>query len=120
MTDDQDLELRETPIGQLAQQFAQALADQNFTQATSYIAEAAKEKYSAENLQQAYLAMVDYGDSLTVYDVEALEYLEEWPEKQRADLCWIYVAIAGDGFGEAVSLVLTQTQKIRDIEWGRP
>ena len=121
MTDsDPYVELRDTPLGQFAQQFAQALADQDFIQAATYVAKNAQGQYSAEKLQQAYLSMIDYGDSSTVYDVEALEYLDEWPDKQSTDLAWIYVAIEGDGFGEAVAVIITQDQKIRDIEWGRP
>ena len=121
MTDsDSYVELRDTPFGQLAQQFAQALANQDFTQAAAHISGDAQGQYSAEKLQQAYLAMIDYGDSSTVYEVEALEYLDEWPDKQPTDLAWIYVAIEGDGFGEAVAVVITQDQKIRGIEWGRP
>lgn len=113
-------ELQDTPLGQLAQQFAQALADQNFVRAVTFIAEESQDKYSGDRLRQEYLAMIDYGDSSTVYEVEALECLEDWPDKQPMDLMWIYVAMEGDGFGEAVALIITQDQKIREIEWGRP
>ena len=117
---DSYVELQDTPSGQLAEQFAQALADQDFEQAATFIAEGSQSNYSVTKLQQTYLAMIDYGDSSTVYQVEALECLDDWPTKQSTDMVWIYVSIEGDGFGEAVAVVITQDQKIRDIEWGRP
>ena len=117
---DSYLEPKDTRVGQCALEFVQALVDSDFEKAASFIASDVREKYSVDELRQQYLAMIDYWDTPTVDLIEALESLDDWPNKQSSDLGWIYVSVEGEGFGEAVSVVITQDQKIRDIEWGRP
>ena len=49
--------------------------------------------------------------------------LEDWPAKQDGDVASIYIALTGDGFCEAVTVIVTQQDgelRIRDLEWGRP
>jgi hypothetical protein len=45
-----------------------------------------------------------------------------WPGKERDDVAWVYVAISGDSFAEAVSVVAREDgqELIRSVEWGRP
>jgi len=47
----------------------------------------------------------------------------DWPAREENDLGWIYVAISGSGYSEAVALIFSKNKSeilIRDIEWGRP
>src|SRR5687767_11787719 len=51
---------------------------------------------------------------------QVMQTMTDWPDKQRGDLGWAYVAIAGEHGGEGITLVVTREHKIRSIEWGRP
>ena len=45
------------------------------------------------------------------------------PNLEAADLAWVYVAITGAEFNEAITVVVTDENgegRIREIEWGRP
>ncbi|AFY38334.1 hypothetical protein Lepto7376_2032 [[Leptolyngbya] sp. PCC 7376] len=117
---DQAPNFNNTPIGQCALQFAQALVDLDFEKAASYLASELQGENAAEQLRQQYLTMIDYWDTPAVDMIEALELLDDWPNKQPNDWGWVYVAVDGDGFGEAVAVVITMDRKIREIEWGRP
>ena len=49
-----------------------------------------------------------------------MQTLDTWPEKKKGDVGWVYVAIAGDDFSEAVTVVVAQVGDrlaIRSIEW---
>jgi hypothetical protein len=55
--------------------------------------------------------------------VEAMQDTTIWPGKKRDDVAWVYVAISGDSFAEALSVVVTREdgqELIRSVEWGRP
>jgi len=48
---------------------------------------------------------------------------DDMPNLQPGDFGWVYVAITGTEFNEAVTVVVTDdggSVKIREIEWGRP
>ena len=58
-------------------------------------------------------------------DMQVMEdfILEDWPAKQDGDVASIYIALSGDNFCEAVSIIVTQQDgglRVRDLEWGRP
>ena len=75
-----------------------------------------------ERIRDNYVEMVEYGDGPPT-SVQLISTMEQWPDKQPNDLGWAYVAIGGDGFSEAVTLILQQegeTPVIRHLEWGRP
>jgi hypothetical protein len=49
--------------------------------------------------------------------------LEEWPAMEEQDVANIYIALTGDNFCEAVSIIVAKEDgelRIRDLEWGRP
>lgn len=74
------------------------------------------------DLKENYQTMLDYCDAPAHYS-EVMEVMQDWPAKQANDLVWVYVAICGDDFSEALTLVFClnhQSIKIREIEWGRP
>ena len=58
-------------------------------------------------------------------DMQVMEefILEDWPAKEEDDVASIYISLTGDGFCEAVSIIVTQEDgdlRVRDLEWGRP
>ena len=114
------LNYNKTPLGQCALAFAQALVEGNFNGAHTLLTSTTQTEISAGQLRENYLGMIDYWETKVVDEVEALEILDDWPDKQSEDWGWVYVAINGDGFGEAISIVITKDKKIREIEWGRP
>ncbi len=107
---------------QVAADFAQALARGDYQHAWSFIAEGHREALSAQQLQSDYEAMIAYGDGPATF-VAVMETLEDWPARQHGDVGWVYVAMAGGGYSEAVAVVVCEAgeqPRIRAIEWGRP
>jgi len=77
---------------------------------------------SPEDLRKKLADMVAYVD---VEPETALVICgdDEWPGKEMLDVGWVYVAIDGDGYTEAVTVTITREEDklvIRNIEWGRP
>jgi hypothetical protein len=113
---------KSAPFAVLAVSFADALVAGDFVKAHSMLGSALGAANHPDHLRQTFKAMIDYGDG-PVTDVQLMETLEQWPSRQPQDSGWAYVAIGGDGYSEAVTVVVTQedgTSVIRDIEWGRP
>ena len=105
-----------------ADQFAHALADGRFVEAHALLAEEAQNALPAAQLKKQYEEMIAYGPGPGTH-VEVMQTLDAWPDKQKGDLGWVYVAIAGDNFSEAVTVVVTRTGPrlaIRTVEFGRP
>ena len=89
-----------------------------------------------EGLHDAELVEKVWGDDLRVEgvvvehlggmdDLEVVVMSSEtgMPDMHPQDVGWVYVSIGGDGFGEAITVTVTQEQdemKIRTLEWGRP
>jgi hypothetical protein len=58
-----------------------------------------------------------------VTDVEVIQETADWPTKAKEDVAWVYVALSGDGFSEAVNVLIAREdghELIRSVEWGRP
>ena len=58
-----------------------------------------------------------------IQEVEVMDTLDSWPDKLQGDVAWVYVALTGESFTEAVAVVLTNSThgiRIGEIEWGRP
>ncbi|BAW96565.1 hypothetical protein NIES970_14980 [[Synechococcus] sp. NIES-970] len=104
---------------EIALKFAQALVEGNFEAARLYLSPALQGQYPAPRLQQVFAAMVAYGDGPPT-DVEAIATLDNWPDKRPQDWRWVYVSIAGDGYGEAVTVIVGRDHLIHALEWGRP
>lgn len=111
----------------IAQTFAELLVDGDFRAARSMLAKDLKHLEAAD-LEREYREMIgqygEEGDALPD-DLEVCVMSSEtgMPEMEVADLGWVYVAINGDGFSEAVTVTVTREQgemKIRTLEWGRP
>jgi hypothetical protein len=55
--------------------------------------------------------------------VEVIQETADWPTKAKEDVAWVYVALSGDGFSEAVNVLIAREdghELIRSVEWGRP
>ena len=66
--------------------------------------------------------MIAYGDGGVKVD-GVTHSMSDWPAKKERDRAWVYVSLSGDGFGEAVTVIVAEEngQKvIREVEWGRP
>jgi hypothetical protein len=110
----------DTPQGKVALQFAQALVARNFVAAQAMLTSELRSRHSAEALQTQFEGMISNWQGMPVTDVETINVLDEWPDRQASDMGWAYVSIGGDRFNEAVAVVVTNAGLIRSIEWGRP
>ena len=113
---------RETEHGLLALAFARALVNQDFSTAHSMLSQNLKKELSQNEIQTKFNSMIEYGEGLPDF-IDIMNVLDDWPTKQSNDIGWAYCAISGDGYSEAVALVVTNEngrQVVREIEWGRP
>jgi hypothetical protein len=110
----------DTPQGKVALQFAQSLVARNFADAQAMLTPELRSLHSAAALQTQFEGMISNWQGMPVTEVETINVLDEWPDRQANDIGWAYVSIGGDRFNEAVAVVVTDAGLIRSIEWGRP
>ncbi len=113
---------RTAPYAQLAVRFAEALVAGDFAQAYAMLGSGLRHQVSREGLRSNYETMMARGDASPT-SIELIVTMEEWPDRRPRDLGWAYVAIAGTGYSEAVTVIVEQELDlpvIRHIEWGRP
>ena len=106
----------------VATTFTTALVEGRDADAHAMLAPGLAGKYTAESLGAAFREMIEYGDSPPL-STELVTTLEDWPDRELGDYGWAYVAVMGDGFSEAVTVVVTDHDgrpAIRYLEWGRP
>jgi hypothetical protein len=111
-----------TPAERLALSFTEGLLRRDYTGAHNMLTRDGAVSTSLETLQ-ANFEMVVPADWPLVGPLEVMETLTVWPEKKPEDIAWVYVAIGGELYGEAVAVVVTlegDALKIRDAEFGRP
>jgi len=108
----------------VAVEFGSAVAQGDFVAAHALLTKQAQESHPAETLKQAVEEMISIGAG-PIEHVHLVSscILEDWANKQAGDVGYVYVALTGDGFCEAVTVTLTREAgkiRIRDLEWGRP
>ena len=108
----------------VAEQFGRSIAQGDYAAAHSLLTEGARAVHSQDAIKQAVEEMIAIGDG-PITDVALVSecILEDWPDKQESDVGYVYVALTGDGFCEAVTVTLTREAdeiRIRELEWGRP
>ena len=116
------MEETQAEYGRVALEFATALVDGDFDKAHSLICQPCRADLPLAQLKAEYNEMIEYGDGPPDF-VEIMETLTDWPSRADGDIGWAYVAISGDGFSEAVAVVVSEdgdNKRIREIEWGRP
>lgn len=107
---------------EFALKFTRALASREYDSAYTQTTQSYRQENSRAELQYAFEQIVplDWGETEPIVVVETLK---DWPDKQAADLIWIYLSIAGDVYSEGIAVVIAEEQgepKIRQIEFGRP
>ena len=110
------------PYAILAVSFAKALAAGDFETAHSYLGSSIRNEMPQDQLRLIYGELIGYWGGPATH-VEVMATMDEWPARQPLDLGWAYVEIHGQGYCEAVSVVVAQESGmsvIREIEWGRP
>ena len=114
--------LNDCAAGQVAHRFAAALADEKFDAAHSMLSSDTRYKLSASELERQYHEMIEYGDG-PAHAVKVMMVQDTWPSQRPGDLAWVYVAILGPGFSEAVTVAVVDEEtetKIRVLDWRRP
>jgi hypothetical protein len=114
----------ETIVGDIALAFARALVAGEFEAAQGLLCDSLRMEWTPFRLEETLNSMVEYGDGppdevLLI----SVDDMQTWRTRQDGDLGWAYVAINGDGYSEAVSVVVAgkgERPTIRDVEWGRP
>ena len=109
----------------VAVQFGHSIAQGDYAAAHSLLTAGARAVHSPADLRQAVEQMMAYVDGGLITDVALVSecILEDWPDKQENDVGYVYVALDGEGFCEAVTVTLTREAgeiRIRELEWGRP
>lgn len=110
------------PSGLVALKFANALASMEFDLAYSMLTNATRQVMSKDDLIDDYTRMISYGDG-SANDCEVMVVDDDMPGMGKHDLAWVYVAICGVGFSEAVTVLVVDdesTTAIRIDGWGRP
>lgn len=110
----------ESSFGTLALKFAHSLSRGDFESARSLVSD---ERMTPDWLQQEFEYMISYGGG-PVTEISLQKTMFEWPNKKRDDIAWVYLDLVGEEFQEALAIIVSvdenQSEKIREIEWGRP
>src|ERR1044071_17527 len=117
-------EVNDTPASKLGLAFARAIVSGEFSVAHAMLSNALRQELRPQDLESHYNMMIEYGDGPPDHiEVIQVDNMDGWKSKQKGDVGWAYVAICGDGYNEAVSVVVAEEGSrdcIRLIEWGRP
>ena len=109
---------------QVAEHFGRAVAEGDFAAAHAMLTKKAQLSHSPAELAASVEKMISIGDGpITDFGLVNECVLEDWPRKQQDDVGYVYVALNGNGFCEAVTVTLCREGdeiRIRELEWGRP
>ena len=108
--------------GKLAVLFAEHLILGRYEDAHALLSPDLQDEWPASLLESEFLAMTDYGASPANL-AELTVTMDTWPRREPNDIGWAYVSISGDGFVEAVTVVVSEASGVpcvRELEWGRP
>ena len=104
--------------------FANAIVSGDFEAAHALLSESLKGEWPPARLEAELAAMIDYGvGPAEDVDLVGVNNMLGWEAREPADVGWAYVAISGEGFTEAVSVIVAREDgrfAIRELEWGRP
>jgi hypothetical protein len=105
----------------LATDFASALVAKDWDRAYAMTTPSYRKATSLKAMRREFEEMIE--DIEPVGPIHLMNTMEDWPAKEKNDVGWAYVAIDGEGWGEAVTVIVARSGKglaIRDVEWGRP
>src|SRR6266446_2155114 len=108
----------------LAHQFGELIAKEDYVAAHRMLTREGQLTWPVHEMKRRSESMRRYAPG-PFTDMQVMdEYmLEDWPAMQEGDVANIYIALSGDNFCEAVSIIVAQEDgdlRIRDLEWGRP
>ena len=106
----------------VALKFAGALASRDYPTAYALTSSGYQHSTTRDEMRAGFEAIVPT-DWRTVGPVEVGQVMETWPAKQPSDVGWVYISIGGDGYSEAVTVVVmleADMLKVRTVEFGRP
>ena len=109
---------------QLAQQFGDLIAREDYVAAHRLLTRQAQIAWPVQEMKRRSESMRSYAPG-PFTDMQVMEefMLEDWPAMQDGDVANIYIALSGNNFCEAVSVLVAREDgdlRIRDLEWGRP
>lgn len=108
--------------GRVAAAFARALASGRYEEAHRLLSRKLASESDVAELRRQYESMIGYGEGPAT-NVMVMFAMDHWPDEQSGDVGWAHVAIWGEGFSEAVTVVVADEEGravIRVLEWGRP
>jgi hypothetical protein len=114
---------------EVAVDFSRALVAGRFEVAHGYLCSSLQDSLSVAQLEEEFRSLGRSYDGGTLTEIEEMERMDDWPDKQPDDICWCYIAISGKSarhegwISEAVQVVLMRENAgiyVRTIEWGRP
>lgn len=108
--------------GKLAVSFAEHLILGRYNDARALLTPRLQEEWPASSLESEFLTMTDYGND-PASRAELAMTMDTWPSRELGDIGWAYVSIVGEGFVEAVTVVVSHAlggPRVRELEWGRP
>lgn len=109
----------------IAQTFAELLVEGDFKGARGMLSKELKSLRAAD-LESAFKEMIGQEDADELaeeLEVCVMSCDKDLPDMRPEDVGMVYVAINGDGFSEAVTVMVTHEKdelRIRELEWGRP
>lgn len=106
----------------VASEFGRQLVAKNWEAAHSMLSADLRSKMSPSDLEEEVRDMIEYADDQITESLAVTE-MEEWPDKEESDIGWVYIALSGNTFSEAVTVVVSNeggNLVIRSLEWGRP
>lgn len=109
--------------------FARALVAKQYKKAHEMLTTSQKRQSPPDALQKELEEMAQYGGDeqrwpTYVQVVTGADSSDKrWTWKKPGDFGWVYVAIGGIDYNEAVTVTITEEGEqlaIREVEWGRP
>lgn len=109
---------------QLAQLFGEFIAKEDYAAAHGLLTRQGQAAWPVTEMKRRSESMRKYAPG-PFTDMEVMDefMFEDWPAMQDGDVASIYIALSGNNFCEAVSVIVAQEDgdlRIRDLEWGRP
>jgi hypothetical protein len=114
-----------TSLVEVAASFATALVEGDFYRAHELLTPELRKSMPPERLKDEFYGMFRCyadGEPTDIWYDESFA-MTDWPDKVPGDLGFLYVAIHGEDFNEAVSVTVNDLNGpplIREIIWGRP
>ncbi|MBE9242044.1 hypothetical protein [Synechocystis salina] len=92
------------PAIHLAQKFGDRLAACDYGKAWDLLSPELKREYSPKTLQTTVEEMISYGSG----PIQRAIMMTEWQytAMENDDVVWLYVALEGEDFGEAVTVIV--------------